>query len=64
MNTFKKFKLETPCLIDNFKFHLKIKKKLINLLKKTDCDYLETKNKYFGDLIHKLDWSKSTDFNR
>lgn len=60
----KKFKLETPCLIDSLKSHIKIKKQLINLLKKTKCDYLETKNEYFGDLIHRLDWSKSADFSR
>ena len=60
----KKFKLETPCLIDSLKSHIKIKKQLINLLKKTECDYLETKNEYFGDLIHRLDWSKSADFSR
>ena len=40
----KKFKIETPCLIDKLKPHLKIKKQLISLLKKADFDFLESKN--------------------
>jgi|TARA_R100001460_G_C3527356_1_gene173174 hypothetical protein len=60
----KKFKIETPCLIDKLKPHLKIKKQLISLLKKADFDFLESKNDYFGDLIHRLDWNNSTNFSR
>ena len=60
----KKFKIETPCLIDKLKTHSKIKKQLISLLKKTDFNFLESKNDYFGDLIHRLDWNNSTNFSR
>jgi hypothetical protein len=60
----KKFKIETPCLIDKLKTHSKIKKQLISLLKKTDSNFLESKNDYFGDLIHRLDWNNSTNFSR
>ena len=60
----KKFKIETPCLIDKLKTHSKIKKELISLLKKTDSNFLESKNDYFGDLIHRLDWNNSTNFSR
>jgi hypothetical protein len=60
----KKFKLNTPCMIFNFKEHAKIKNKFVSMLNKTDCDFLEEKNEYFGDLIHRLDWSKSLDYSR
>ena len=58
------FKLETPCMIQNLKDHKKIKKPLINLIKKTNADYLEDKNDYYGDLIYRLDWNDSKNFSR
>ena len=60
----KKFKLKTPCLIDGLKSHVEIKKQLITLLNETESDFLEDNTEYFGDLIHRLDWSKSCDFSR
>ena len=60
----KKFKLNTPCLIDSFKEHKKLKNTLISLIKETKADFLEQKDDYYGDLIHRLDWSQSTDNNR
>lgn len=60
----KKFKLNTPCLLDSFKEHKKIKNKLISLIKETKSDFLEQKDDYYGDLIHRLDWSQSTNNNR
>jgi hypothetical protein len=61
MNT---FKLETPCIIKQLKDHTKIKDTLISLIKNTKADYLESKNKYYGDLIHRLDWNSSKDYSR
>ena len=61
MNT---FKLETPCIIKQLKDHTKIKHTLISLIKNTKADYLESKNKYYGDLIHRLDWNSSKDYSR
>ena len=61
MNT---FKIETPCLIDYFKNHKSIKKQLISYINHSDCDFLESKNDYYGDLIHRLDWNQSRDFSR
>ena len=58
------FKLETPCIIQNLQDHKKIKKDLINLLNETESDFLQDNTEYFGDLIHRLDWSKSSDFSR
>ena len=58
------FKLETPCIIQNLQDHKKIKKDLINLLNETESDFLQDNTEYFGDLIHRLDWSKSNDFSR
>ena len=58
------FKLETPCIIQNLQDHKKIKKQLITLLNETESDFLKDNTEYFGDLIHRLDWSKSCDFSR
>jgi len=58
------FKLDTPCIIQNLQEHKKIKKTLINLIKKTNADYLENKDHYYGDLIHRLDWNNSRNFSR
>ena len=58
------FKLETPCIIQNLQDHKKIKKDLINLLNETESDFLQDNTEYFGDLIHRLDWSKSSYFSR
>ena len=60
----KKFKLNTPCLIDSFKDHEKLKDTLVSLIKETKADFLEQKDDYYGDLIHRLDWSQSKDNNR
>ena len=60
----KKFKLETPCIINKFDKHLEVKNVLINMIKETNADFLEEKNAYYGDLIHRLDWSKSQDNSR
>tara|TARA_R100001132_G_C3237716_1_gene69741 strand:+ start:61 stop:654 length:594 start_codon:yes stop_codon:yes gene_type:complete len=59
-----KFKLETPCMINNLKDHEKLKDTLVSLIKDTKADFLEDKNEYFGDLIHKLDWKNSQDKSR
>tara|TARA_B100000029_G_scaffold22661_1_gene22669 strand:+ start:917 stop:1519 length:603 start_codon:yes stop_codon:yes gene_type:complete len=61
MNT---FKLETPCIIEKLKVHLKIKNKLINLINNAKADYLNQQQGYYSDLIHRLDWNNSHDFNR
>ena len=36
----KKFKLNTPCLLDSFKDHKKLKDTLVSLIKETKADYL------------------------
>jgi len=59
-----KFKLDTPCILNTFKDHKKIKNNLIDLIKKTYSDKLKINDNYYGDLIHRLDWSKSTDPKR
>ena len=58
------FKIETPCIIDNFKKHKVIKKKLLSLIKKSKSDFLQSDNDYSTDLIHRLDWNNSKDFKR
>lgn len=60
----KKFKISTPCIISNLKDHKKLKDTLVSLIKDTKADFLEDKNEYFGDLIHKLDWKNSQDKSR
>ena len=58
------FKLETTCMIQNLPDHKKIKKPLINLIKKTNADYLKDESDYYGDLIQRLDWNDSKNFSR
>ena len=60
----KKFKLDTPCLLDSFKDHKKLKDTLVSLIKETKADYLNEQQDYYSDLIHRLDWSQSKDKNR
>jgi hypothetical protein len=60
----KKFKLNTPCLIDSFKEHKKLKNTLVSLIKDTNADCLNEQQGYYSDLIHRLDWSLSNDKNR
>ena len=60
----KKFKLNTPCLLDSFKDHKKLKDTLVSLIKETKADYLNEQQDYYSDLIHRLDWSQSKDKNR
>jgi len=55
----KKFKLDTPCLLDSFKDHKKLKDTLVSLIKETKADYLNEQQDYYSDLIHRLDWSQS-----
>ena len=57
-------KLNTPCLLDSFKDHEKLKNTLVSLIKETKADYLNEQQDYYSDLIHRLDWSQSTDKNR
>ena len=47
----KKFKLETPCILDSLKTHKKIKETLLSLIKEAKSDYEEAKDDYYGDLI-------------
>tara|TARA_A100000172_G_scaffold18469_1_gene10169 strand:- start:837 stop:1439 length:603 start_codon:yes stop_codon:yes gene_type:complete len=58
------FKVETPCIIKPLQEHKQIKKPLISLIKKTKSDFLKENNKYYGDLIHRLDWNDSQNFSR
>ena len=59
----KKFKLDTPCLLDSFKDHKKLKDTLVSLIKEAKADYLNEQQDYYSDLIHRLDWSQSKDKN-
>ena len=60
----KKFKLNTPCLLDSFKEHKKLKNTLVSLIKKANVETLDQQYDYYSDLIHRLDWSQSKDKNR
>tara|TARA_R100001509_G_C4783541_1_gene187260 strand:+ start:100 stop:690 length:591 start_codon:yes stop_codon:yes gene_type:complete len=60
----KKFKLETPCILDSLKTHKKIKETLLSLIKEAKSDYEEAKDDYYGDVIHRLDWNASSDNTR
>ena len=60
----KKIKLNTTALLKPFKYHNKIKDILLNKINNSYNDNLNVKNDYYGDEIHRLDWSKNLDYNR
>tara|TARA_B110000285_G_C14989297_1_gene545458 strand:- start:181 stop:738 length:558 start_codon:yes stop_codon:yes gene_type:complete len=55
---------KTPILKGILKNHLELKPKILNLIEKTNDSFLFKKDELLNDNIHKLDWDKSTDFNR
>jgi hypothetical protein len=59
----KKIKLNSVCLISKFKKHLFYKDALLHLFEK-EKEYSVDVDNYYTDKISKLDWSKSTNFNR
>jgi hypothetical protein len=56
-------KLDSICLIDKFKKHSIFKQDLLNFFK-LEKNFIERKDHYYTDNIHKLDWYNSSDFKR
>ena len=56
-------KLDSICLIDKFKNHNIYKQDLLNFFK-LEKNSIKKKDGYYTDNIHKLDWYKSSNFNR
>ena len=56
--------IKTPILKGVLKNHLDLKPKILNLIEKTNDSSLFKHDELLNDNIHKLDWDKSTDFNR
>jgi len=60
----KKIKLNTTALLKPFKYHNEMKVKLLSKINNSYNDNLCVKDKYYGDEIHRLDWSKNLDYSR
>lgn len=60
----KKIKLSTTALLKSFKYHNQIKENLLSNINNSYNDNLNVKDQYYGDEIHRLDWSKNLDYNR
>jgi len=56
--------IKTPILKETLKNHLNLKPKILSLIEKNKDGFLFKQDGLFNDNIHKLDWDKSTDFNR
>jgi hypothetical protein len=60
----KKIKLGTTALLRPFKYHNEIKENLLSIINNSYNDSLNIKDQYYGDEIHRLDWSKHFDYTR
>ena len=60
----KKIKLSTTALLKTFKYHNQIKENLLSKINNSYNDNLNVKDQYYGDEIHRLDWSKNLDYSR
>mgnify|MGYP000719227115 CR=1 FL=1 len=60
----KKIKVETTALLKPFKYHNQIKENLLSKINNSYNDNLNVKDQYYGDQIHRLDWSKNLDYSR
>jgi len=60
----KKIKIETTALLKPFKYHNQIKENLLSSINSSYSDSLNVKDQYYGDEIHRLDWSKNLDYSR
>ena len=60
----KKIKINTSAILKKFKYHQDIKDDLIKKIDDSYNDNLNVKDDYYGDEIHRLDWSKNLDYNR
>mgnify|MGYP000388917870 FL=1 len=60
----KKIKLTTTALLKPFKYHSVMKETLLSMIDKSYNDNLNVKDEYYGDEIHRLDWSKNLNYDR
>jgi len=60
----KKIKIYTTALLKPFKYHNQIKENLLLKINNSYNDNLNVKDQYYGDEIHRLDWSKNLDYSR
>ena len=60
----KKIKINTSAILKKFKYHQEIKDDLLKKIDDSYNDNLNVKDDYYGDEIHRLDWSKNLDYNR
>ena len=51
----KNLKLNTSCLLDEFKEHSNENDTLVSLIKDAKSEILNTTNEYYGDKIHRVD---------
>jgi hypothetical protein len=56
-------KLDSICLINKFEKHSIFKQDLLNFFK-LEKNFIEKKDQYYTDNIHRLDWYKSSNFKR
>ena len=59
-----KIQIGTTALLKPFKFHDAIKGNLMHLINGAYNDTVSLKSEYYGDKIHRLDWSKNLDYSR
>jgi len=60
----KNLKLNTSCLLDEFKEHSNVKDTLVSLIKDAKSEVLNTTNEYYGDNIHRVDWNDNLNYER
>ena len=60
----KNLKLNTSCLLDEFKEHSNVKDTLVSLIKDAKSEVLNTTNEYYGDNIHRVDWKDNLNYER
>ena len=59
-----RIKLTTTGLLKPFEYHNIMKDTLMTMIEKSYNDNLNVKDDYYGDEIHRLDWSKNLDYDR
>ena len=60
----KKIKLGATAIIKPFEYHSVMKDTLLSMIDNSYNDNLNVKDDYYGDEVHRLDWSKNLDYDR
>tara|TARA_Y100000389_G_C17321962_1_gene443563 strand:- start:158 stop:760 length:603 start_codon:yes stop_codon:yes gene_type:complete len=63
-NNFQKIKLGVTALLKPFEYHKVMKDTLMDKIEKSYNDNLNVNDDYYGDVVHRLDWSRNLNYDR